>query len=258
MGGEIVMMNMPLVSIITPCYNAQAYIAEAIESVLAQTYEHWEMLIVDDASTDKSREIIQSYAEKDSRIKLIMNEQNRGTARSRNRAIEQARGEYIALLDSDDVWLSNKLEVQITLMDSEVVFVCFSAYFIMNVNSQTIGCYSSFEKVSYVDLLKTSSIGTLTMIYNAKKLGKFYFHQVGHEDYVMKLEMLKKVDFAYGIEEPLARYRIGGHSLSRNKLKAAKWQWYIYRNIEKLSLMKSVYYFLNYIYYGFTKYHKCT
>lgn len=244
----------PLVSIITPSYNSETYIDETILSILAQTYQDWEMLIVDDSSTDKSLEILKSYALQDTRIKLLINEENLGAAESRNKAVEASLGDYIAFLDSDDIWLPLKLEKQIGLMENENVLMSYSSYDTMDEKSKVVSTFIVDEKVTYNDLLKTSIIGTLTTIYNAKELGKIYFKDVGHEDYIMKLQILKKIKFAQGIQEPLARYRIVGKSLSSNKLKAASWQWYIYRKIEKLSLIKSIYSFLHYTYHGIFKY----
>lgn len=250
------MYTTPLVSIITPSYNASKFIEETLESILKQTYSNWELIIIDDCSTDNSIEILQPYIEQDSRIKVLLNETNLGAASSRNRGLDIANGDYIAFLDSDDLWLPQKLSKQIAFMQQENVLLSYTSYYAMNETGRTIGLYTIKSKTTYHDLLKTSSIGTLTTIYSAKELGKFYFKQIGHEDYVMKLSILKRIPFAKGIQEPLAKYRILSNSLSSNKIKVATWQWYIYRNIEKLSLLKSIYYFMHYTYYGFTKYKK--
>jgi len=246
-----------LVSIITPCYNAESFIADTIESVLAQTYQNWEMIIVDDCSSDKSRDIVERYTKKDIRIQLVKNERNIGVAKSRNNAISKASGKYIAFLDSDDMWLSRKLEMQLELMKNEKSSMSYTAYNTTDENNTPIAYHPVIEKVSYIDLLKKPSIiGTLTLIYDTHKFGKLYFKTVGHEDYIMKLHMLKKINFAIGINTSLAKYRIHNNSLSSNKLSAAKWVWDIYRNSEKLSFTKSLFYFLHYTYYSFTKYKK--
>ena len=250
------MNQTPLVSIITPCYNADKYIESTIKSVLSQTYKNWEMLIVEDASTDKSLEVISEYVQEDHRIKLIQNSSNIGAASSRNKAIEYANGKYIAFLDNDDIWFSDKLEKQIALMENENILMSYSAYETIDKEGHTIGYFSVPTQVTYADMLKTSIIGTLTMIYNAEIIGKCYFKERGHEDYVMKLEILKKIPYAQGINETLAKYRILDTSLSSNKLRAAKWQWRIYREVEKLSLPKSIYHFMHYAYRGITKYKK--
>jgi len=246
--------NSSLVSIITPSYNSEKYISETIESVLTQTYSNWEMLIVDDMSTDDSPQIIDVYAKQDKRIKLIRSKQNMGSAKARNRAIKEATGEYIAFLDSDDIWLPNKLEKQLTRMQHNNIYLSYSAYYTINDRGETLSLFPVKERINYYDMLKTSTIGTLTTIYNAKELGKVYFEALGHEDYIMKLQILKAMPYAEGINEPLAKYRIHEQSLSSNKLHAALWQWYIYRKVEKLPLVKSIYYFLHYSYYGFFKY----
>lgn len=247
----------PLVSIVTPCYNAEDFIGMTIESVLAQTYQNWEMIIVDDGSDDKSTQIVATYAKQDSRIKPILNQKNIGVAKSRNNATDKATGKYIALLDSDDTWFPEKLKSQLELMKKENASMSYVAYYTVDDKDIITAYHPVKERVSYTDLLKKPSIiGTLTMIYDAQKLGKFYFEDIGHEDYIMKLSILKKIDFAVGINKPLAKYRIHNNSLSSNKLSAAKWVWDIYRNSEKLSFTKSLFYFLHYTYYSFTKYKK--
>ena len=248
------MNNYPLVSIITPSYNASKYIKETIESVLNQTYQNWEMIIIDDCSDDNSRAIIEEYTKQDIRIRALYNEKNIGAAQSRNRGIELSTGEYIAFLDSDDLWLPDKLKKQIKLMQEENILLSYTSYYTINEEGETISTFSTKKKVTYLDMLKTSTIGTLTTIYNADRLGKVYFENMGHEDYVMKLQILKQIPFARGIFEPLAKYRIHSQGLSSNKLHTALWQWHIYRKVEQLSLFKSVYYFLHYAYHGIFKY----
>jgi glycosyltransferase involved in cell wall biosynthesis len=243
-----------LVSIITPSYNSSKYIEETIVSVLNQTYPYWEMIIIDDGSHDDTKEIIASYARQDERIKILFNNSNIGAAKSRNRGIENANGDYIAFLDSDDLWLPNKLQQQVTLMETKNVLMSYSAYDTIDEHAHTLSTFPVQERVTYHDMLKTSSIGTLTTIYNAKKLGKIYFENIGHEDYVMKLKILKEIPFAYGVKEPLAKYRIHAKGLSRNKLNAALWQWHIYREVEELSIPESIYYFTHYAFHGFFKY----
>jgi glycosyltransferase involved in cell wall biosynthesis len=198
--------------------------------------------------------IIEKYIQKDSRITYIKNEKNLGVAQSRNKAIKKAKGQYIAFLDADDIWLTQKLEKQLYFMQEKNVLMSYTAYDTLDEQGKYIGSFRVKNKISYDDLLKTSSIGTLTMMYDAKILGKFYFEILGHEDYVLKLHILKEIDYAEGISEVLAKYRIHTKSLSHNKIKVALWQWHIYRKVEKLSLVKSFYYFIHYAYYGFFKY----
>lgn len=244
----------PLVSIIMPCYNAEDYIEESIGSVIQQYYQNWELIIINDKSLDNSQEIIDKYQNKDNRIVSLQNSDNVGAAQSRNRGVKLARGEYIAFLDSDDVWLTEKLSKQVALMQKEHIALCYSAYEVIDAQGMKTSTFHVPSRVSYSDMLKTSTMGTLTTIYNAKTLGKCYFEEVGHEDYVMKLQLLKRVTYAQGIDVPLAKYRVHTKSLSRNKFHAAQWQWRIYREVEQLSLVKSMYYFLHYTYFGIFKY----
>ena len=248
------MYSESLVSIIMPLYNCENYVTEAIQSVVAQSYENWELIVVDDCSTDRSYFIVQDIMDDESRIKLHKMSKNSGVASVRNYATKEATGKYIAFLDCDDVWLPEKLEKQIVMMQKDKVFLSYAAYATIDENSNVTGLFNVSKEVTYDDMLKSSTIGTLTMVYNADELGKCYFKDIGHEDYVMKLELVKRIESAHGITEPLAKYRIVNRSLSRNKLKAALWQWKIYRNIEKLPLYKAIYYFGWYTFKGFFKY----
>lgn len=243
-----------LVSVITPCYNSARYISQTIESVLSQTYQNWEMIIVDGCSSDNTVQIVEEYIAIDDRIRLIKLETNSGVAVDRNRAIEEAKGWYIAFLDSDDIWLPQKLEKQIRFMIENSQALCYSSYYLIDEHGLVNGVFMTKEFATYEGLLKTSHIGALTAVYDACKIGKRYMQNVGHEDYALWLNILKDVGTAKGILEPLAKYRRHNRSVSSNKAKAAQMQWNIYRNIEKFSLIKSLYYFLHYVYFGFFKY----
>ncbi|MDR1554798.1 MAG: glycosyltransferase [Campylobacteraceae bacterium] len=236
-----------------PSYNSSKFIAQAIESVLAQTYENWEMIIVDDMSSDNSVEIIEKYLQIDKRIRLVKSQKNMGPALTRNRAIKEATGDYIAFLDSDDVWLPNKLQVQIQFMIDNNLSFSYSAYDIIDENSNYLKSFYVRDFVNYKELLKGNIIGCLTAIYDAKKLGKIFMKNIGHEDYALWLDILKKVEYGKGINKSLACYRIVKKSVSSNKLKVARYQWNIYRKIEKINFFKSIYYLLFYAYNGFKK-----
>jgi len=236
-----------LVSIVTPSYKSARFISQTIESVLVQTYQNWEMIIVDDCSPDNANEIIEKYTKKDSRIKLIKLEKNIGPANARNEGIKQARGKYIAFLDSDDIWLPTKLEKQIKFMQENDLVVACSSYYTIDEDGKKINTRVVKEFFSYSDMLKSNHIGNLTGIYDCEKLGKIYMDDVGHEDYTLWLKVMKKVDKTKAIIEPLAEYRVFKNSLSGNKIKSAKWTWHIYRNIIGLNILKSSYYFINYI-----------
>ncbi len=244
-----------LVSIITPCYNCASFIAQAIDSVLAQSYQQWEMIIVNDGSTDTSSEIIAPYAAKDSRIKLIPLGENQGVAKARNVAIKTATGRYIAFLDADDLWLSNKLKQQLSFMQVNNLAFTYASYQLINEYNERLGEFITKASMTYYDLLKTCSIGCLTAIYDTQKLGKMYVPDtLIRGDYALWLKILKNIHTAQGIIQPLAIYRINTNSLSANKLKAGVYQWRVYRQNEQLSWFKSAYYFLHYMYYGLVKY----
>ncbi|MDA9952059.1 MAG: glycosyltransferase family 2 protein [Chitinophagales bacterium] len=248
-------VNMKIdVSIITPSYNTSKFIEATIKSVLDQDFESWEMVIVDDNSSDRSPEIIKRYAAEDSRIILIENKENAGAAISRNLAIQQSKGRFIAFLDSDDLWLPNKLSMQVNFMLENNFGFTYSAYDKINESDERIGQIQVPSKVSYNDLLKTCSIGCLTAIYDTTVLGKVYMPIIDkRQDYGLWLNLLKKVRYAYGIQEVLAIYRVRNNSISSNKFIAAKYQWKIYREIEELSLLSSIKYMMSYTLYGILK-----
>ncbi|WBA59058.1 glycosyltransferase family 2 protein [Providencia sp. 21OH12SH02B-Prov] len=199
---------------------------------------------MDDSSTDKSINIISEY--QDDRIKLIRSNLNQGVATSRNKGIMAAKGQYIAFLDSDDLWEPSKLEKQITLLESGWDLVC-SNYSAFNADGKT-KLRISPRIITYHDLLRSCFIGNLTGIYCAKKLGKFFQKSTRAEDYLMWLAILKSAQKAYCIQDSLAKYRISNNSLSSNKLKSAVWQWNIYRTELKFNICKSIYYFNHYVY----------
>ena len=244
-----------LVSIITPSYNSSKFIEETIASVQAQTYSHWEMLITDDGSTDNSFEIIKKICKKDSRIKLF-SIKNAGPAVARNNSIKHAKGKYIAFIDSDDLWMSEFLSTSIKFITKSEGFV-FSSY--KRCNETTLKeQYKDFivpENVTYMDILKTNSISCLTAFIDIEKLGKEFMPEVLYrQDMGLWLKYLKKINYAKGIKETLAIYRIRDNSHSRNKKKLLKPQWYFYRHVENLSLVTSVYLMIVWGYRGFKKY----
>ncbi|GIU49895.1 putative teichuronic acid biosynthesis glycosyltransferase TuaG [Shewanella sairae] len=240
-------MNSPLVSIITPAYNCSNSIAKTIDSVLNQTYQNWEMLISDDCSSDDSSNKIQQFAELDSRIKLIRRSWNAGPAVTRNRAISEAKGRYIAFLDADDTWYPSKLEKQIAFMQSKKIALSYTGYRRVHEDGRELGFVNVPSSVNYTDILKTNSIGCLTACYDSDMLGKVYMPNIAkRQDLGLWLRILKKVEAAYALEECLADYYVGVSSVSANKVVAAKYQWRIYRDIERLSVDKSLFYFIAY------------
>lgn len=243
-----------LVSVITPCYNSAQFISQTIDSVLAQSYSLWELIIVDDCSTDDSKNIITEYIQQDRRIKLIALTENCGVSKARNVAIKAAKGRYIAFLDSDDRWLAEKLATQLEFMRRHNLGFTYASYQLTNENNDHLGEFIIKQSISYKDLLKTNRIGCLTAIYDTKILGKMYMPNTRRDDYALWLDILKKIPLAHGIKTPLAIYKITATSRSGNKQKAAEGQWHVYRKIEKLNRLKSSYYFLCYIFHGIIKY----
>lgn len=238
-----------LISIITPCYNAAPFIAQTIESVLSQTYPYWEMLIVDDCSSDGSLSIIEQYAKKDSRIRYLQTNKPSGSPTlPRNVGIKEARGRYIAFLDSDDMWLPNKLSDQLKIFEESEAAIVFSNYEKVNISGKRCGREIIAPcEVDYHLLLKGNCIGCLTAMYDTALTGKMFFKKIGHEDYVCWLSILKQGYKAQNTNTVTALYRVGDHSVSSNKLKAMCWQWNILRNEMNLPSYKAVYYFIHYM-----------
>jgi teichuronic acid biosynthesis glycosyltransferase TuaG len=270
--------TVPLVSIVMPAYNAAATIAHSIHSVLAQTLNDWELLIIDDGSTDETLNIV-AQLNSSGRIRIFHTGGRHGSARARNIGIASARGRYIAFLDSDDLWLPEKLQKQIQFMEGTGSHFSFTAYRRMTFEGDIgTGVLHIPNKVSYKDLLKTNHIGCLTAMYDRKYFGEVVIPtlekaesyrlwkyllkgQVVHEDYGLWLKLLKQPPdgqeekvWAWGLDEPLALYRRGHSSRSSNKIAAATSQWLIYRRLENLSLAASLYYFIHYATKGLRKY----
>ncbi|TGD58660.1 glycosyltransferase family 2 protein [Flavobacterium humi] len=244
------------VSIITPTFNSAKYIAETIQSVQKQTYSNWEMIIVDDGSKDTTVGIIQNFMEDDHRIHLIQLHKNSGPAKARNEGIEKAQGDYMTFLDADDIWFPDFIASSIQAIRQTGIHFVFSSYKRSNENLEFV--YSDFivpQKVTYTDILKTNSISCLTAFVDIRTLGKKTMPEIfKRQDMGLWLKYLKEIPFAYGIQEPKAIYRIRENSLSRNKSKLLKYQWQFYREVEKLTIVQSIYYMAHWMYRGFMKY----
>lgn len=233
-----------LVSIITPLYNSERFIDTTIKSVLSQTYTNWELIIVDDGSTDKGFDIAHQHHLKDCRIRLFKQDRNSGAAACRNTAIEKARGKYIAFLDSDDLWEPNKLMTQINKMNETGAVFTFTSYKLIDEEGieldKIVRCP---ESLVYKQQLRYNHIGCLTAMYNADGLGKLYMPIIRkRQDYALWLKILKLGVVGVGIDECLATYRIRKNSLSSNKFELLKWNWRLYREVENLSVTESGYY----------------
>ena len=246
LAGDFQMVNV-MISIVMPAYDASQFIRQAIHSVQEQTLEGWELLVCDDGSSDDTPDIVELIAKDDPRIVLLRAGTNRGPAAARNTAITAARGRYIAFLDSDDLWKPEKLERQIAFMQKHDLAFTFSSYDRVDETGSYIDTHRVERPVTYRDLLKSCVIGCLTAVYDMEKVGKVYMpERVGAEDFGLWLRILKKVDRAVPIPESLAQYRVRTGSVSANKLTAAKYTWSIYRDVEKLGLLRSSYYFAHY------------
>lgn len=230
------------VSIIMPAYNCQDFIGKAIESVINQTYPNWELIIVDDCSSDQTVEIINDYAKQESRIILKRNKENRGAAYSRNKGIKYAQGEYIAFLDSDDLWDQKKLEMQVDFMKKNKSLFSCTYYRKINEKGEETGQYiKDKSKIYYKDLLKNCP-GNSTVMYNAKILGKTFIPDIKkRNDYVMWLKVIKKAGHMETMNCVLGSHRVREGSLSKNKFDLVKYHWYVYRKIEKTNLFYAIY-----------------
>ena len=245
-----------LVSVIMPVYNAEGFLEESLQSVLAQTHKDWELLVVDDCSSDNSAAIIRQFAERDSRIRYLKTDKPSGSPTlPRNIGIENAKGKYISFLDSDDAWLPTKLERQMAMFEKyDDMAICFSNYEKMAESGERNNrIIRAPEMVTYKQLLQGNVIGCLTAVYDTEKVGKVYFPNHSHEDYIVWLSILKQGYFARNTGTVEALYRVREHSVSSNKLKALSWQWDIYRNVEQIGLLKSGYYFAHYAYSALRK-----
>jgi len=238
-------MNMT-VSIVVPVFNAQKCIADTIMSVLAQTYEEFELLLVDDASTDNSREIIEEYAGRDPRVKLLSNTEKKSAAGARNTGIKAAAGRYIAFIDADDLWLVDKLEKQVRFMKERGVAFSFTGYEFADETGRGLGKIVRVPgKISYKEALCNTTIFTSTVMFDMEKLSTddILMPYVPSEDTATWWKVLKKTGYAYGLDESLTLYRRMGSSLSSNKIEAVRRIWNLYRKTEGLGICRSIYCF---------------
>ena len=237
-----------LVSIIVPVYNAEKFIDETINTVLNQTYTNWELLLVNDCSTDNSIDIIKKF--KDKRIKLINNKVNSKAAISRNNGIKKAKGRYICFLDADDLWDKEKLEKQVKFMNEKDCAFSFTGYEFADENGKPNGKKVFIpETITYKQALKNTTIWTSTVMFDMNKLSKedIYMPNVARgQDTATWWKVLKKIDYAYGLNEILSFYRRTNDSLSANKFVALKRTWNLYRNVEHLNIFSSSYNFTIY------------
>ncbi|MBR5227169.1 MAG: glycosyltransferase family 2 protein [Clostridia bacterium] len=234
-------MDNKLVSIIMPTYNCAKFIKRTIESVLAQTYDNWELCIADDCSKDDTEEVVKAF--NDNRIKYYKLETNQGAAMARNKAMEMATGKYMAFLDSDDIWKKDKLEKQIKFMEeNDYNFTCTDYEQIDEQDNLLNKIIKTKKKADYNRILLDCPVGNSTVMYNVDKLGKFEVPNIRkRNDDALWLQILKKEKYIYGMPEVLMEYRIRSNSISSNKIDLIKYHWYLYRQIEHLSIFRSAF-----------------
>ncbi len=232
----------PIVSIITPVYNSSKFIRQCLLSTTTQSYPHFEHVLVDDCSTDSSVKIIEEFAKSDSRIKLIKLSNNGGAGVARNTAIKAAMGRFIAFLDADDFWHKDKLKIQVNFMLRNEYVFSFTQYYIVDEDSKVNKLVQSPKVVRYEDILKNGYIGCLTAMYDAEKIGKYYMQLIRkRQDWALWIVILKDVGSAYGIQQPLAYYRVGNESLSKNKFKLFKHNFNVFHKVLQMGLVESSY-----------------
>jgi len=245
-----------LVSIITPAYKAAPFVGDAIRSVQGQDHSTWEMLIVDDGSPDATAEIVAGFASADPRVKLIR-QANSGPALARQRALDAAKGRFIAFLDSDDYWLPGKLSKQLRLMSRTGIALTYTAFRRINQDGSKLGHLIDVpERLDYRSLLGNTAIATSTALVDRKVAGPFQMRRVYYDDFVLWLELTKRGFVAHGLNEDLMRYRVVYKSVSRNKANSARQVWHTYRAIEQLSLPYAGWCFARYALNGWLKYRR--
>ena len=249
-------MERELISVIMPAYNSEKYILKAIHSVMNQTYSDWELIVIDDGSVDSTVDIVREISANEPRIQLYINQSNMGVSKTRNRGFDLAQGKYIALLDSDDIWHTDKLEKQLALLKEKKADVVYSSYCMVSEDiPDKQKKYIVPVQISYSDMLCENFVGCSTVLMRSEIAKMYCFDSAFfHEDYVLWLNLLKNGCSFVGCTEILVDYTVVSNSRSHNKIKAAKNRWIIYRKSQKLSLYKSAAAFFSYMFNGIKKY----
>lgn len=246
-----------LVSIIVPAYKAATVIGRTLESAIAQTYADWELLVADDCSPDTTREIVHEWATRDQRIRLIALEKNGGPAAARNAALAQAQGRWIAFLDSDDVWLPQRLERTMVHAGAHQAALVFTGYRRISQDESRTGEYIGVPPtLTYSQLLGNTAIATSTVLLDRQLCGDVRMPPVYYDDFACWLGILKRGFVAHGLDEDLIRYRVMARSVSRNKSRSAAEVWKAYRSVEHLGLLPSVWHFSRYAFHALRKYRR--
>jgi teichuronic acid biosynthesis glycosyltransferase TuaG len=246
----------PLVSVIMPARNAVRFIDQAMRSVIEQTHSRWELVVVDDASTDGTAEHVAAAASADARIRLIRLDRRVGPGPARNVALADLRGDYVAFLDSDDLWLPGKLERQLSFMREHGSAFCIHGYRMIDEHGRERGrAIRVPERVDYGLLLRHTIIAPVTVLLDRGRVGPLEMPDLPqHEDLVLWFRILKRGIVAHGMPDELARYRIVKTSASRDKLRSARRMWRVYRRIEGLSLPRAAWCYSHYAWNAWRKY----
>lgn len=249
-------LSVPQISIITPVFNASKFLEETVNSVLGQTFSDWEWLITDDSSTDNSVGILRKI--NDPRIKIILNDHNKGAGHARNLSLKQAEGRYITFLDADDFWENNFLAEMVTFMKKENAELVYSNYARCNENLvPVIADFEADKVVTFQNLLKTCRLSLLSSMYDSQRVGKEYFPEKSkREDHVMWLNLLKKIPEGKPLAKTMAKYRMHDKSVSRKKSQIMLDQYLVYKDHMKFPVWKSGFYTANWALNGFLKYSK--
>ena len=252
-------MDNKLVSIITPLYNSERFVGQTVESVLAQTYPHWEMIVVDDGSTDNGVEIVRRYMAQDKRIRLYQ-QPNGGCAAARNRGLNEAKGRYYCFLDSDDYWDPTFLEEQLAFMAEKRAAIVTCS--VRRVDENGVAILSPQivpVRMTYFDILKSCNLPCLATMIDAGKFNNIRFCEELHnlrDDYALWLSLMKQTDYAYGNQRVLANYRISSNQVTGNKRKVIIPQFMVNYKVEKLGFCRSLYYLCHWAWNGYKKYRR--
>lgn len=232
------------VSIIMPTYNSEAFVGETIDSVIAQTYPNWELLIVDDCSSDGTCNLVENYVRSDSRVRLFRQECNQGPAAARNLALRESKGRFVAYFDSDDLWVPEKLSHQLAFMEKGGIGMCFTSYETINEDGSHRNYVHVPESIGYKGFLKAPVTCTHTVMFDTEKIDRSLLVMPNlrkRQDGATWLRVLRSGVIAYGLDEILAKNRKRKGSVSSNKLSAMRFTWHLYRDIEGLSVPYAAY-----------------
>lgn len=245
-----------MVSVVVPCYNCEKYIEETINSILNQTFSNFEILAVDDLSTDNTAHILEKLRKMDKRIKYFKLTKKGGATGARNKALREAKGKYIAFLDGDDLWKPQKLEKQIKFMEDNNIYFSYTNYEKIDENGVPLNILRvSPPKINYFRMKLGDSVGCLTVMYNQEKVGMLQLNDLKkRNDFALWIKALEKVDVGYLLNENLASYRVTSNSVSRNvsKIKLLKFHYTLFRKSQNYNILTSCFYTISNVFVYFS------